>query len=425
LKEHFVRPFLSSFVFTRIEWFRLAMAVMLVVCSAAAASAQLTYRFIDLVPDFYPYRISEAGLIVGRGPQRGNGPALLWQNGMTTDLGEGEAQDVNSQGQVLLSIPLAGDGRPAPHVWQNGIATPLAIPPWNSDFRHYYAMNSSGQVVGQALDRAFLWSNGQLIYLDATFAGENNSAYAINDIGQIVGRAGSNGFLWDHGAVTLLPDSAMDVNNSGQVLGESSIWHGGNVTDLPPLPLLAGSIADMWTLRGQAINALGQVVANQTEQYLIDEESGQGTRHRMLLWDSVRGSYDLNDLAADADFALAGSFVADINAAGQIVGYSGNGGFLLTPVPALEADFDEDGDVDGNDLAFWKPGFGASGNADHMDGDADGDLDVDGADFLAWQRQLSGTPAVAANGAVPEPATLLLVVSGVLAIFLRRRAAVS
>jgi uncharacterized membrane protein len=270
-------------------------------------------------------------------------------------------------------------------------------------------MNSSGQVVGQALDRAFLWSNGQLIYLDATFAGEHNSAYAINDPGQIVGRAGSNGFLWDHGAVTLLPDGAMDINNSGQVLGETSIWHSGNVTELSPLPLLAGSLADMWTLRGQAINAWGQVVANQTEPYLIDEESGQGARHRMLLWDPVRGSYDLNDLAADADFALAGSFVADINAAGQIVGYSGNGGFLLTPAPALEADFDEDGDVDGDDLAEWRDGFGANGAATHMQGDADGDADVDGSDFLVWQRQLgSSAPAIATAGSVPEPAALAL-----------------
>ena len=71
------------------------------------------------------------------------------------------------------------------------------------------------------------------------------------------------------------------------------------------------------------------------------------------------------------------------------------------------ADFDEDGDVDGDDLAKWKAGYGANG--DHMAGDADGDNDVDGNDFLNWQRGLgNGAPSRPAVGAVPEPATLML-----------------
>ncbi len=49
------------------------------------------------------------------------------------------------------------------------------------------------------------------------------------------------------------------------------------------------------------------------------------------------------------------------------------------------ADFDNDGDVDGNDLAQWEGDFGLNG-----DSDADGDADSDGADFLAWQRQFTG-----------------------------------
>ena len=56
-----------------------------------------------------------------------------------------------------------------------------------------------------------------------------------------------------------------------------------------------------------------------------------------------------------------------------------------------------------------------------MEGNADGDGDVDGADFLAWQRELGSTAAVA----VPEPATLLVLVSGVLTMWFRPRAAVS
>ncbi|MBA3482139.1 MAG: hypothetical protein H0T51_10030, partial [Pirellulales bacterium] len=73
----------------------------------------------------------------------------------------------------------------------------------------------------------------------------------------------------------------------------------------------------------------------------------------------------------------------------------------------LEADFNQNGVVDGNDLTAWKGGFGTG--TTKAQGDADADGDVDGSDFLTWQRQL-GTlpPATVAAGAVPEPHTALL-----------------
>lgn len=81
---------------------------------------------------------------------------------------------------------------------------------------------------------------------------------------------------------------------------------------------------------------------------------------------------------------------------------------VLTVRAAYSADFDEDRDVDGDDLAKWQGDFGLNG-----DSDADGDGDSDGADILAWQRQLgSPEPAVAANSPVPEPATSVLVSVG-------------
>jgi hypothetical protein len=78
------------------------------------------------------------------------------------------------------------------------------------------------------------------------------------------------------------------------------------------------------------------------------------------------------------------------------------------------SDFDEDSDVDGEDLAKWRGDFGVIGLSD-----ADDDGDSDGADFLAWQRQLGpAAPAVAANVPVPEPATSALVI--VAAVGIRR-----
>ncbi len=311
---------------------RRILAAVLIACLPSSAFADSTHRFISLGTDFYPYRISDSGQVVGRGAERGFGPALVWENGVFRNVGVGEAQDINDAGQVLLSIPLVGDGRPTPRIWENGVAAPLPIPAWHSDFRHFYDMNASGHVVGQALDRAFLWANNQLTYLDSTFGGQASSAYAINDAGQVIGRA-STGFLWDQGNVTQLPETAMDINNRGQVLLLSSVWEDGTLTPIPLLPLLPGSIPEATEFRAEAINDRGQVVARQTEKYLIDPESGLGARYRNLLWDPVLGSQDLTSLVGDDPLEWGFALVNDINSAGQIVGIRENEAFLLTPVP--------------------------------------------------------------------------------------------
>ena len=83
--------------------------------------------------------------------------------------------------------------------------------------------------------------------------------------------------------------------------------------------------------------------------------------------------------------------------------------------PPQPADFDQNGVVDGADLAAWTAGFGASGNATRGQGDADGNLTVDGADFLVWQRQVTGGAAAPATAAVPEPAGAALLLAALVA----------
>jgi hypothetical protein len=83
-----------------------------------------------------------------------------------------------------------------------------------------------------------------------------------------------------------------------------------------------------------------------------------------------------------------------------------------------DGDFNEDSQVDGDDLATWKLGYGETGTATHGDGDADGDLDVDGEDFLIWQRDVGLGVAAAA---IPEPASLGLLAAALVAIGFRRR----
>jgi hypothetical protein len=90
------------------------------------------------------------------------------------------------------------------------------------------------------------------------------------------------------------------------------------------------------------------------------------------------------------------------------------------------ADFNEDGHVDGDDLARFRAGFGRSGAAVwRRDGDANGDNVVDGADFLIWQQSLSDSESgdSTATSAVAEPSGLSLgAAATVLAASASRRA---
>lgn len=81
------------------------------------------------------------------------------------------------------------------------------------------------------------------------------------------------------------------------------------------------------------------------------------------------------------------------------------------PFPPGFADFDLDGDVDGNDHLLWQRGKGIVADAMKADGDADSDADVDGEDHFQWMIQygLTGLPTPPGPGApVPEPRTWAL-----------------
>lgn len=76
------------------------------------------------------------------------------------------------------------------------------------------------------------------------------------------------------------------------------------------------------------------------------------------------------------------------------------------PLPTLNADFDNDADVDGADFLTWQRGLGNLTTAERSDGDADGNQAVNVFDFLAWQNQYDTVPSPEIS-AVPEPSTCL------------------
>ena len=90
---------------------------------------------------------------------------------------------------------------------------------------------------------------------------------------------------------------------------------------------------------------------------------------------------------------------------------------------ALAADFNLDGEVNGEDLEIWQAGY-ATGTT-RAQGDADSDGDVDGRDFLAWQRLAGSSPDLVAQTAavvnVPEPNSLVLLLAAVSALAFCKR----
>jgi hypothetical protein len=93
--------------------------------------------------------------------------------------------------------------------------------------------------------------------------------------------------------------------------------------------------------------------------------------------------------------------------------------FSIGVTGSLAADFDDDGDVDDDDLAIWQTGYN-SGTL-HSQGNADGDSDVDGLDFLIWQRSFGwGGQAPLAAAVVPEPSGMALLACLAIVVLRRR-----
>ncbi len=110
---------------------------------------------------------------------------------------------------------------------------------------------------------------------------------------------------------------------------------------------------------------------------LASDRLNHGTKNR----NRKNGEHRLSIETLEPRMLLAATVLSQAIASQAVVSQE----YAPAAVVAAPADFDNDGDVDGNDLAQWEDNFGADANAD-----ADSDGDSDGADFLAWQRQFTG-----------------------------------
>ena len=102
----------------------------------------------------------------------------------------------------------------------------------------------------------------------------------------------------------------------------------------------------------------------------------------------------------------------------------GDAASILPPTLTSQGDFNQDGIVDSADYVAWRNAVGQTGS--NLAADANGDNVVDATDLGIWRAHfgmsvVAGGAALGDAAAVPEPASLMLVVIGSLLTLSSRR----
>jgi probable HAF family extracellular repeat protein len=303
----------------------------------------------------------------------GNRHAVLWREGVITDLGtlggpnsSVQWPGINNTGMVVgiaqtdqddpnraswsceAFIP-ATDLSCIGFVWENGVMRPLPTLGGHNGFATM--ANNRGQVVGwaetpvrdptchvesQVLQfRAVLWEprRGTTRELRPLPGDSTSAATAINDRGQVVGISGRchvavgdssarAAVIWEHGQPREIPtlgadtwNTPMDINNAGRVVGFANA--GNDAQGNPRLK------AFLWMGRGSSID-LGVLGEDDLSQAFGINARGQvvgrscgGSGCRAVLWENGV-IHDLNDLLDNGGDVL--TIARHINDAGLITG---------------------------------------------------------------------------------------------------------
>jgi len=311
----------------------------------------------------WAYDINDAGQIVGWTCSSYRNRAFLRSGGVMVDLGTlggtgSSGRGINNVGDVVGSAAIAGDASAHAFLYRNGVMQDLGTI-GGAAWSEAYDINDDGNIVGFSEIRplpnrephAFLYSGGVMSDL---FPGSACCSWAldINDAAKIVGQALDRAFLYSSGTMTdlgNLPNAAhpeaIGINNHDQIVGRTALgyayWHAFRYENGVMIDL-NDHIPDNpeWDLNvATAINDAGQTVGYGT----VD-----GRTHAFLLTPvptAVNDEYETGaevPLIVPAPGVLAndtnvgtGWMVAEVvapSAHGTLV-LNSNGGFTYTPAP--------------------------------------------------------------------------------------------
>ena len=208
------------------------------------------------------------------------------------------------------------------------------------------------------------------------------------------------------GAVTLTntapTPTTLDFYRIGSAAGALSFanWNSLDDQNLASIGTVdgpdAGSIAG--DSAGEGWDQAGGSSVNQLiEQFLAENGSTFAAGQSVTLGNAFNTSTFGAGVDGDLEFSYAVNGGAVVN--GLLTYVTGSGG--------IPGDFDNNGKVNGNDFLVWQRGFGTIYNATHL---------------AQWKANFGSGSAEIAAGAVPEPASMaLLVVAGGVGAAIRRK----
>jgi len=280
-------------------------------------------------------------------------------------------EDINDRG-VIVGTAILHDVGDRAFVYKDGQYTILP-PAQGKGWSSAIAINNKGEVAGTRSiadgvvpENAYFWSEATGFIDLGLMDAPKTAGIDINDSSQLTGRRGipassDEAFIWDDGELLFLgpipggtTSTPAGINNQGQIAGAGLIEEGGseeptvrsffwNGGVMSPLGGLSGYAVT--TARG--LNDSGQVVGS-CVAYIGSSD------WRGFLWQN--GSlHDLNDLMPPAVGLIERAW--DVNNSGLIVGDGVSPGscpvaFLLTPINRPDGDVDCNCTVDVSDL-LW------------------------------------------------------------------------
>lgn len=388
--------------------FRCSLMAIVLAMAAVAGTAQAGpqgYQITDIGTMGDPgtrgpaysraFGLSGTGQVVGvANDDYSNNYAFSWRNGVMTNLGaltgtSSIAWGVNDSGQVVGYTPgnrhafswtdANGDGKKDP-----GEMVDLGIPV-GAEAASANAINNAGQTVGTVYyserpDQGFLY-DGTFHLLGMLPGGYSSQAYAINDSGQVVGasyfsvEAIHHAFLWNDADRDGRSDAG-EMHDIGHLGGE--VAYAGGINDL-----------------GQVVGASAITRFIPNHAFLWTDNDGD--------WSADAGEMrDLGTLGGEWSVARA------INNSGQVIGES----TLVVGETLDHAFLWEDGEMhDLNDLIPADSGWELTEC-----------YDINEQGQIAGSGWIGGEKHAYLLTAVPEPATLLLLGLGSLALLRGRKA---